>query len=138
MPRRPPLRRRLRKPTLYTFGEPELSALDDRTAHILRMRSGMWDGRLENSPCERQQLRLLRPSGEEIAGIKGILTGPSWVAAKGEKVVELFVGQGGLSARVKIPLDPQTRCTISPDGILTGTLPGGATWIAAPLESGEP
>jgi RNA polymerase primary sigma factor len=37
---------RLQTPTLYTFGEAELLDLDDRTAHVLRMRSGMWDGRL--------------------------------------------------------------------------------------------
>jgi DNA-directed RNA polymerase sigma subunit (sigma70/sigma32) len=29
---------------LDTFGEGELLDLDDRAAHILRMRSGMWDG----------------------------------------------------------------------------------------------
>src|SRR3954452_15389910 len=46
MPRRPPLRDGLRKPTLYTFGEPELLDLDDRTTHLLRLRSGMWDGLL--------------------------------------------------------------------------------------------
>jgi len=31
-------------PTLDTFGESELDDLDDRIAHILRMRAGMWDG----------------------------------------------------------------------------------------------
>jgi len=30
--------------TLDTFGEPELTDLIPRTAHVLRMRSGMWDG----------------------------------------------------------------------------------------------
>ena len=45
MPRRFPLRR-LRTPTLFTFGEAELLDLDDRSAHVLRMRSGMWDGKL--------------------------------------------------------------------------------------------
>jgi DNA-directed RNA polymerase sigma subunit (sigma70/sigma32) len=29
---------------LDTFGEGELLDLDDRAAHLLRMRSGMWDG----------------------------------------------------------------------------------------------
>jgi DNA-directed RNA polymerase sigma subunit (sigma70/sigma32) len=47
---------RLRAPTLYTFGEAELLDLDDRTAHVLRMRSGMWDG----------QLYTLREVGDEI------------------------------------------------------------------------
>lgn len=31
-------------PGLDSFGEGELVDLDDRTAHVLRMRSGMWDG----------------------------------------------------------------------------------------------
>lgn len=37
---------RLQTPTLYTFGEAELLDLEDRTAHVLRMRSGMFDGEL--------------------------------------------------------------------------------------------
>lgn len=59
MPRRSPLWR-LRTPTLYTFGEAELEVLDDRTALILRMRSGMVDG----------QLYALEEVGEEV-GLKG-------------------------------------------------------------------
>jgi len=59
VPRQIPLWR-LRKPTLYTFGEAELLDLDDRTAHILRMRSGMLDGRLH----------ALHEVGEEIAVTK--------------------------------------------------------------------
>lgn len=43
-------------PTLYNFGEAELLDLDDRTAHVLRMRSGMWDG----------QLYALHEVGDEI------------------------------------------------------------------------
>ena len=42
--------------TLDSFGEAELADLDDRTVHILRMRSGMWDG----------ERRTLREIGEEI------------------------------------------------------------------------
>jgi DNA-directed RNA polymerase sigma subunit (sigma70/sigma32) len=37
---------RLRTPTIYTFGEAELLDMDDRSAHVLRMRSGMMDGQL--------------------------------------------------------------------------------------------
>jgi hypothetical protein len=60
--------RHLRTPTLYTFGEAELLDLDDRTAHVLRMRSGMWDG----------QLYTLREVGEEIrtAGYTPPVVGP--------------------------------------------------------------
>lgn len=54
MPHTTPLR--LRTPTLYTFGAAELLDLDDRSAHVLRMRSGMLDGRLHK----------LREVGEEI------------------------------------------------------------------------
>ena len=46
MPRKRFPLRRLRTPTLYTFGEAELLDLDARSAHVLRMRSGMWDGQL--------------------------------------------------------------------------------------------
>jgi DNA-directed RNA polymerase sigma subunit (sigma70/sigma32) len=46
MPRKRFPIRELRIPTLYTFGEAELLDLDDRSAHVLRMRSGMWDGEL--------------------------------------------------------------------------------------------
>lgn len=46
----------LPQPKLGSFGEGELIDLDDRTAHILRMRSGMWDGRCHT----------LREIGEEL------------------------------------------------------------------------
>jgi argonaute-like protein implicated in RNA metabolism and viral defense len=55
VPRRIPLGR-LRTPTFYTFGEAELLDMDDRSAHVLRMRSGMLDG----------QLHALHEVGEEI------------------------------------------------------------------------
>jgi len=59
VPKRIPLWR-LRPTTLFTFGEVELSVLDDRTALILRMRSGMVDG----------QLYALDEVGVEV-GLKG-------------------------------------------------------------------
>lgn len=46
-------------PHLDTFGECELDDLDDRTAHVLRMRSGMVDG----------EMHTLREIGDEL-GIK--------------------------------------------------------------------
>jgi hypothetical protein len=50
--------------TLDTFGEPELVDLEDRTAHILRMRSGMIDG----------EAHTLREVGEEL-GVSGARVG---------------------------------------------------------------
>lgn len=43
-------------PTLDGFGECELAELEDRTAHVLRMRSGMGDG----------ELHTLREVGDEL------------------------------------------------------------------------
>lgn len=70
MPRRSPLQAGLRKPTLYTFGEPELLDLDDRTAHLLRLRSGMWDGLLytldevaEKIGISRERVRQIQNDG---------------------------------------------------------------------------
>lgn len=70
MPRRSPLRAGLRKPTLYTFGEPELLDLDNRTAHVLRLRSGMWDGQLytldevaEKIGISRERVRQIQSDG---------------------------------------------------------------------------
>jgi RNA polymerase primary sigma factor len=66
---RSPLRQ-LQAPTLYTFGEAELLDLDDRTAHVLRMRSGMWDGRLyalhevgEEIGVSRERVRQIQSQG---------------------------------------------------------------------------
>jgi hypothetical protein len=57
-------------PTLYTFGEAELLDLDDRTAHLLRLRSGMWDGLLytldevgEKIGITRERVRQIQNDG---------------------------------------------------------------------------
>ncbi len=62
--------RELRRPTLYGFGEAELLDLDDRSAHVLRMRSGMWDGRLhtlleigEEIGVARERVRQIQNQG---------------------------------------------------------------------------
>lgn len=54
--RNPATPARLPRVVLDTFGEAELTGLDDRSAHVLRMRTGMMDGR-----C-----RTLREIGEEL------------------------------------------------------------------------
>lgn len=94
-------------------------------------------GIIADSQNEARRLQLLNATGDEIASIAGRLAGPAWVAARGEQVAELHVRSGGLVAMVKIPLDEETRCTISPDGTMTGTLPSGAQWIAMPLQEGK-
>lgn len=69
MPRKVPLCE-LRTPTLYTFGEAELLDLDDRSAHVLRMRTGMWDGQLyglqevgEEIGVSRERVRQIQSQG---------------------------------------------------------------------------
>jgi hypothetical protein len=93
-------------------------------------------GVIEESQTEKRRLRVLNTGGEEIANLAGMLAGPSWATVKNESFVELRVSSGGLSATAKIALDPGTRCTIRPDGTLTGVLPSGAKWIATPLCEG--
>jgi DNA-directed RNA polymerase sigma subunit (sigma70/sigma32) len=72
VPRRIPLWR-LRTPTLYTFGEAELDDLDDRTALILRMRSGMVDGQLyalhevgERVGLKKERVRQIQNEGLSV------------------------------------------------------------------------
>jgi hypothetical protein len=90
-------------------------------------------GVLEESLDEERRLRLMDAEGEEFASLTGRFAGPAWVAAKGEQVAELAVSSGGLTAKVRIPLDVEARCTISPDGTMTGSLPSGAQWNVTPL-----
>jgi|SRR4051812_14302852 len=90
-------------------------------------------GVIEDSTAERWQLRLLNAMGQEVARVRGVLAGPDWTEEASESFAELSVSEGGLSVSVKIALDPETRCTVSPDGTMTGTLPSGATWITTPL-----
>jgi len=72
VPKRIPLWR-LRPTTLYTFSEVELEVLDERTALILRMRSGMVDGRLyslsevgEKVGVTAERVRVLQNEGLSI------------------------------------------------------------------------
>lgn len=88
------------------------------------------DGVLEDSPDEPRRVRLLNPAGEETARLSGVLAVKS-----GEGSTRLVVRHGALSATVTIPLDPDTRCLIRPDGTMTGHLPNGATWTTSPLWS---
>src|SRR5215213_3791615 len=90
-------------------------------------------GVIVDSTGERRQLRLLDAMGEEVARVTGFLAGPDWTEEASKSFAELSVSEGGLSATVKIALDPETRCTVGPDGTMTGILPSGATWIATPL-----
>jgi hypothetical protein len=90
-------------------------------------------GVIADSVHEPRRLRLLNAAGEEIANLTGLPAPPDWVEEEGEPFAEILFSDGGLSARAKIALDPKTRCTVSPDGTLTGTLPSEATWIASSL-----
>lgn len=94
-------------------------------------------GVIADSPFQRRRLRFLNTKGVEVACLTGLLAGPGWVMEDDKQFVELLVSAGpGLLATVKIALDPDTRCTISPDGTMTGTLPTGAMWTTVPLPTG--
>src|SRR6185295_7366074 len=61
--------------SLDSFGEGELADLDDRTAHILRMRSGIWDGKRhslrevgEEIDLQEERVRQLQMQGLRVIG----------------------------------------------------------------------
>jgi hypothetical protein len=85
-------------------------------------------GILHDTPDESRRVRLLDADGEERARLSGTLT-----YEEGEGWVRLSAEEGdGLVADLTIPLHPETRCTVSSDGTMTGTLPDGSMWMTAP------
>jgi len=84
-----------------------------------------------DSGGEPHRLRLFDQDGEEIARLSGnLILRTDVVREEGEEFVQIEIGEDGrLSATVKIAYDLATRCTISPDGTLTGTLPSRAMWV---------
>jgi len=85
-------------------------------------------GILHDSRKESRRVRLLDTDGEERARLSGMLT-----YEESEGWVRLSADQGdGLVAVLTIPLHPDTRCTVSPDGTMTGTLPDGSMWMTTP------
>ena len=86
-------------------------------------------GVLHDSLDEPRRVRLLDTDGEERARLSGVLT-----FEEGEGWVRLSAQEGdGLVAALTIPLDPDTRCTISSEGTMTGTLPDGSMWMTTSL-----
>lgn len=53
---------------LDTFGEAELADLDDRTVHVLRMRTGMLDGDLHTFEEVGDELGITRERVRQIQG----------------------------------------------------------------------
>lgn len=63
---------RLPTPALDTFGGAELLDMDDRSAHVLRMRSGMWDGEQHSFSAIGAELDLTPERVRQIEG-QGLL-----------------------------------------------------------------
>ena len=81
------------------------------------------------SAYERVQISLMDIAGEGFALVSGSLLGfPDAVERDGERYGELTVGREGMVAAIRIPDHPGSRCMMTPDGTVTGKLPGGACW----------
>lgn len=84
------------------------------------------------------RLTLWDSQGEEIASVTGLLDGPEGITEEGRLYVLYELSQDGMSVTIRFPADPASRCTIAPDGTVTGKLPGGAAWSVVPLDSPRP
>jgi hypothetical protein len=86
-------------------------------------------GVIADSPDEPRRVRIFNAAGEERARLSGVLNYEDC-----DGFSRLSVDEGdGLTASVTIPLHPDTRCTIEPDGTMTCTVPSGSTWTTTPL-----
>ena len=85
-------------------------------------------GLLVDTTGEALRVSLTDAEGGEIAAVVGVLIGPVAFAVEGERFGEFALSQDGMAATIRIPMDPASHCTIAPDGVISGSLPSGASW----------
>lgn len=83
---------------------------------------------------ERYLVLLEDADGREVASIAGPMIPPEKVEWKGASLTRFGVCRDGYEATVRLPMDPDSQCTLAPDGTLTGELPNGASWSITALE----
>lgn len=77
---------------------------------------------------ERLRISLLDSKGEQIASLSGVLSGFEAIDWEGKWVGNFLFSRDHMSATIRIPIEPETRCMITPDGCVTGELPDGSRW----------
>lgn len=80
------------------------------------------------------QLTLCGPQGREIASVEGLLEGPEGITEEGQLFALYVLREDGMSVAIRFLADPATKCTVAPDGTVTGRLPDGSTWSVVPLD----
>ncbi|MDX6634368.1 MAG: hypothetical protein QOF06_571 [Solirubrobacterales bacterium] len=86
------------------------------------------DAAIDCEGCFRR-VALMNAKGEVIASVAGVLIGPEGIEQEGERFAEFAVSQDGMASTLRVPLHPDSRCTLTVEGILSGKLPNGASWV---------
>jgi hypothetical protein len=81
------------------------------------------------------RLTLWDPQGRKVASVEGLLDGPEGFPEEDRPLVLYVLRVDEMTVAICLPADPATKCTIEPDGTVTGRLPGGPAWSVVPLDS---
>lgn len=76
-----------------------------------------------------RRVALMDAKGDVIASVAGVLIGPEGIEQEGERFAEFAVSQDGMASTLRVPLHPDSKCTLTVEGILSGKLPNGASWV---------
>lgn len=86
--------------------------------------------------CEGSPRRvvLMNANGDVIAFVAGVLVGPQGIEQEGERFAEFAISQDGMASTLLVPLRPDSKCTLTVEGVLSGQLPNGSSWVHEVLD----
>jgi hypothetical protein len=81
--------------------------------------------------CEgtARRVALMNADGDVIASVAGVLVGPQGIEQEGERFAEFAISQDGMASTLLVPLHPDSKCTLTVEGVLSGRLPNGSSWV---------
>ena len=86
--------------------------------------------------CEgsARRVALMNAKGNVIASVAGVLVGPEGIEQEGERFAEFAISQDGMASTLLVPLHPDSKCTLTAEGVLSGRLPNGSSWVHEGLD----